>query len=182
MLTEGSTSPTPLVEQAQTEEQPILGSVRAQGHRRGRRRHLARSRRQRLAAVFVLLAAASAHSVVVWPGRMSSDTLTQISLVRAGTYTDWHASLLLVLWRPFWLLGVGPGWVTWASTVTFLFGLYALLRGVWPRALSVVVALAICAFPPVLGHIGYLGRDLWYTALFLVAAAAYFGWVLSMPW
>ncbi len=120
----------------------------------------------------VLLVLGSLHSLVVWPGRMSNDTLIQIAALRDGSYTDWHAGLLLVLWRPFWLLGVGPGWVTWASTIVFLFGLYSLVRCALPRAAAVVATVLVLAYPPVLGHLGYLGRDLWYTAFFLAAGAA----------
>lgn len=129
-------------------------------------------RAARVVAVAVLVGIATLHTIVVWPGRMSNDTLTQISLVRSGQYTDWHAALLLILWRPFWLLGVGPGLVTWASTVAFVAGLYLIVRSAWSRSASIAATVLLCAYPPVLGHIGYLGRDQWFMALFLLSVGA----------
>lgn len=107
-----------------------------------------------------------------WPGRMSADTLAQIEQVRAGEYTDWHAALLLVLWRPFWLIGAGPGWVMTAGIVTFVLGLYGVLRVRFGRPAAVIATIVITLLPPVLGWVIYLGRDLWFTAFFLVGCAA----------
>lgn len=125
-----------------------------------------------LVAALGLVIAASVLAFVAWPGRMSNDTLTQIANVSEGHYSDWHAGLLIVLWRPFWLLGVGPGWVTWVGIVAFLCGLYGVLRAGLPRVLAFAATLAIAALPQVLGYVVYLGRDLWYTAFFLCCSAA----------
>jgi hypothetical protein len=108
-------------------------------------------------------------TVVVWPGRMSNDTLTQVASVRSGDYSDWHAPLLIALWRPAFRLGVGPPWVVLLSTLTFVTGLYLVLRVRLSRRAATLAAMGICALPQVLGYLGYLGRDQWYTALLLMA-------------
>jgi hypothetical protein len=103
---------------------------------------------------------------------MSADTLAQISEVRTGHYTDWHAGLLMVIWRPFWLIGIGPGWVLWAAIVTFVFGLYGVLRFRFRRLVAVAITAGITVLPQVVGYVIYLGRDMWFMAFFLVACAA----------
>lgn len=127
--------------------------------------------RRRLMVLAVLVLFAVIHSCFVWPGRMSDDTFAQMEAVRSGRYTDWHAPLLVMLWRPFWRLGVGPGWVTAASTLTYLLGLYGILRSMLGRRTALKAVFVTTLFPPVLGYVGYLGRDLWYVAFFFLALA-----------
>ncbi|MFN0029648.1 MAG: hypothetical protein ACKV2O_21045 [Acidimicrobiales bacterium] len=127
--------------------------------------------RKRIMVLVALVALTIIHSSAVWPGRMSPDTIAQIEALRTGRYTDWHAPLLIMLWRPLWLLGLGPGWVTAASTLTVLVGLYGVLRGMLRRRGALIGTVATVVFPPVLGYLGYLGRDLWYVAFYLLALA-----------
>lgn len=113
-----------------------------------------------------------AIATVAWPGHMSSDTLAQIDSVRSGRYNDWHAPILSALWRPFFRLGVGPGWVLVASTVTMCVSSYLLLRTSLRRRGAALCTAAIVASPQVLGYLLVLSRDTWFTALLLASFAA----------
>jgi hypothetical protein len=113
--------------------------------------------------------------LAAWPGRMSNDTLTQIEQVRAGRFDDWHAAILLIAWRPFFVLGVGPGWVLWISALLLVAGLARLLRTRFGRYAAAVLACGVAFLPQVLGIVIYLGRDTWFTAFYLGAAASLAG-------
>ena len=131
-----------------------------------------RTHRARIVTIALPVLFGCAVGVGASPGRMSSDSLAQIQQVIAGEYTDWHAPLLLLLWRPFWLLGAGPGWVMTAAVVTFTLGLYGILRAGLRRAAAAIATIIITLLPQVLGWVIYFGRDMWFMAFFLVASAA----------
>jgi Predicted membrane protein (DUF2142) len=104
-----------------------------------------------------------------WPGHMNADTLNDINEVRTGSFSNHHAPILNALWRPFYELGIGPGWVLAGQILTFLLGMYLILRGpLRPFAAAGATAL-IAISPMVLGALGLLGRDTWFAAFVLVA-------------
>ena len=105
------------------------------------------------------------------PGRMSSDSLTQIAAVRAGKFTDWHSPLLLMTWRPFWLMGFGPTSAYALSVIIFVSGLYGLLRSALPCLWSACATIVVVGAPMVLGYVTYFGRDQWFTASMLASFA-----------
>jgi hypothetical protein len=123
---------------------------------------------RRLSSVAILLIPVVLVGLSFWPGHMSADTLTEIEQVDRADFTNQHAPLLLALWSPLWDLGVGPGWVLAGQIVTFVVGVYLLLRTTFGRVSAATIALVISLSPPVFGMLGTLGRDTWFTALLLV--------------
>ncbi len=164
-------TPARTLESEESPETPPPAKVMADSVPATTRTAASASARKRIMVLGMLGLFTVIHSCFVWPGRMSDDTFVQMEAVRSGQYTDWHAPLLVMVWRPFWRLGVGPGWVTAASTFTFLLGLYGVLHSVLGRRTALKATLGTVLFPPVLGYVGYLGRDLWYVAFFLLTLA-----------
>lgn len=119
------------------------------------------------AAVLTLTAA------LIWacftPGHMGVDTLGEVAEVASGDFTNRHAPLLHALWRPFYELGAGPGVILFLQIATFLTGGYLVLRVALKRLPAAVVTAAIALSPPVLGMLGSLTRDTWFTALLLLS-------------
>ena len=104
-----------------------------------------------------------------WPGHMSADTLAQIAQVRdLGILNNHHAPLLMALWKPFFELGAGPGWVLTLQVAAFLAGCYLVLRTVFGRVAAAVLASAVALWPSVYGMLGYLSRDTWFAALLVL--------------
>jgi hypothetical protein len=103
-----------------------------------------------------------------WPGHMSADTLNQIAQVMSFDLTNQHSPLLVALWKPFFELGAGPGWVLTLQVAAFLTGAYLVLRAALGRLPAAVVASLVALAPPVFGMLGYLSRDTWYTALLVL--------------
>lgn len=124
------------------------------------------------APVAVLIALAGFTTYVFWPGHMSSDTLSQIESVRTGRFFDWHAGVLMALWRPFWLVGVGVTAVFFASVCTFVLGLYSTLRVAFGRAGATAATVVLVVTPQIFGYLGYFGRDQWFASLLMAAIGA----------
>jgi hypothetical protein len=122
----------------------------------------------RVAAAAILLAATAFIAACFWPGHMNADTLTQISQVQTGRWTNQHAPILLMLWKPFFDAGAGPGWVLAGQVMVFLVGCYLVLRVVFGRITAAIAAVVVSLVPPVFGQIGLLGRDTWFIALFML--------------
>jgi hypothetical protein len=136
--------------------------------------HRIASGRRRLVLDYLLPAGVLALPLIAllfgfWPGHMSADSLAQFDQARSGDLTNHHAPILVALWYTGWhLLGAGPGWVLLGQVATFLTGLFLLVRAALPAIPAALVTSAIAFFPPVFGMLGYLGRDVWYTALLLL--------------
>lgn len=127
------------------------------------------ARARRLGAAALLLAPVLLIAWCFWPGHMSNDTLTQVQMAASGRYGNQHAPLLSALWRPFFELGMGPGWVLLGQLVTFAAGSYLVLRAAMSPAWAAGVAALVMLSPVTFGHLGYLNRDVWFTAFTLLA-------------
>jgi hypothetical protein len=103
-----------------------------------------------------------------WPGHMSADTLNQIAQVRSFDLTNQHSPLLVALWKPFYDLGAGPGWVLGAQVSAFLAGCYLTLRAAFERLVAALISSVIALWPAVFGMLGYLSRDTWFAALLVL--------------
>lgn len=121
-----------------------------------------------VAATLLLLLPVAGVGLCFWPGHMSADTLAQIDQVRTGDFTNQHAPLLMALWRPFFEAGAGPGWVLTAQLLAFVLGSYLVLRAAFRPLGAAAVVAAVSFLPPVFGMLGYVGRDTWFTALFVL--------------
>jgi hypothetical protein len=107
-----------------------------------------------------------------WPGHMTSDTISQIAEMRSFEFTNQHAPLLMVLWKPFFELGAGPGCLLVGQVSIFLVGCYLVLRSVFGRLVASLLASAIALWPTVYGMLGYLGRDTWFVVSLLLMFGA----------
>jgi hypothetical protein len=115
-------------------------------------------------------AVTAAVSVFFWPGQIDPDTLDELHEAAVGHFADWHTPLLSALWRGPYLLGfTSPGWVLAACIMTFLAGLYLLLRVRFGRVVSTAVAVLLLAWPPILSWTVHVGRDTWFIAFLLFA-------------
>lgn len=103
-----------------------------------------------------------------WPGHMSSDTVSQIESIESGDFTNQHAALLASLWYPLYHLGFGPGFVLIFQGLVFATGTWLLLRTALSRMATAAATALICFSPPVFGMLGYISRDVWYTAATLL--------------
>ena len=100
---------------------------------------------------------------------MNADSLTQIDEVRTGNVSDRHAWLLAELWRAVWPLGVGTVWVLTATVISFVVGSYLVLRAALGPIAAASGAAVVALLPQNFGALGLLGRDMWFTALLLLA-------------
>ncbi len=99
-----------------------------------------------------------------YPGHMSADTLAQIDQAKRGYYTNQHAPILMWVWHPFFSAGFGPGWALLIQLLAFSCGTYLALRVVFSPVGSAFAGLLVALSPVVMGMLGYLSRDVWFTA------------------
>jgi hypothetical protein len=123
----------------------------------------------RALAGFVLLVPVVLVCVSFWPGHMNADTLTQIDGVRTGDVTDRHAWLLSELWRVVYPLGVNAGWILAGTIITVMAGSYLVLRAALGRIGAALGAAIVALLPQNFGSLGLIGRDIWFTALLVLA-------------
>jgi hypothetical protein len=116
----------------------------------------------------ILLLPVLVIGVAMWPGHMNADSLTETNSIARGEFTRQFAPLLEMIWKPFWELGIRPGWVLLLQVVVFVIGSYLVLRSAF-RPIGAAVAVALVALsPPVLGNLGTVMRDTWFIALLLL--------------
>ena len=106
--------------------------------------------------------------VCFWPGHMSADTLLMIDQASGRlAISDQHSPFLIWLWSLAWPLGLRPPGILAIQVATFLLGAYLVARAAFGRIGASIVAVAIALSPPVLGYLGTISRDAWFTALLL---------------
>lgn len=115
-----------------------------------------------------------------WPGVYTVDSQAMLASARAGRVSDWYSPVLVSLWRVVDAIGVPPSVVFLVSTVVVVVALLAIYRLALPRVWAMVATAGTVLFPPVYGLLGWVGRDVWFLALVLVAAAA-LGWASLVP-
>jgi hypothetical protein len=123
------------------------------------------------APALILLASSVAISLFFWPGFIDADAIRQMAQARSGLFNDWYSPILDWLWRQLFLLHISPGFVLWLNIAIFLLALYELLRCALSRWTAVAVTLLITAFPPVLGFLGSLQREVWFSTATLASYA-----------
>lgn len=139
---------------------------------RAERRVALQSTRRRVPPQVWVLSAFAAFvalvTVVFWPGQMDADSLDELHEAASGHFINVHTPVLSALWRVPYLIGIqSPGWVLMVGLLVMLVGLYLILRVRFGRALSVGLAIFLCAWPPVLSWAVHIGRDNWFTATLL---------------
>lgn len=125
--------------------------------------------RDRFIPYAVLAIMAGLVYVSFMPGHIGIDSLSQIYEADSGDFTNRHAALLLALWRPFFELGLGLGFVLAAQILTFVVGGYLLARSAFARLGAASITAVVCLWPPVFGMLGSVQRDTWFAALLLLS-------------
>ena len=120
----------------------------------------------------MLVLLVGAVSVTYWPGHMSNDTLTQLAQVHGDTLTDFHTPVLVALWRLSWAVLPGPWYALLATVALFVASVYVLVRAALRPVAALVATVAVTVSPMMLGYLGVLSRDTWFTVLTLAAFAA----------
>lgn len=124
--------------------------------------------RDAVVAWLILAITVTVVLVVFWPGRISIDTLNEITEASTGELTNRSAPLLLALWHAFWGLGFGPAAVLVVQVACFVIGAYLVLRAAFRPVGAAAVTAFVVAWPVVLGNLGSLQRDTWFAALLLL--------------
>jgi hypothetical protein len=125
-----------------------------------------------IVAVVLMAAVGVFIALCFWPGRMNADTLIEIDQVRRGRYTDQHAPILQALWHLVYGAGVGPAYVLLGQILVFMAGTALILRAVFSRIGAAVATCLVSLFPPVMGTLGLVGRDTWFTSFFVLSLGA----------
>jgi hypothetical protein len=135
---------------------------------------LSSTARGRIGPAALLLLPVLLVDLAVWPGHMNADTLNDLDEIRQGVFTDWQSPILEWVWHLVFPtpLGIGPGWVLTLQTVTFMAGVYVLLRAFMRRWTAAVIAVLIALTPLVFGSLMLVGRDMWFLSATLLAFAA----------
>jgi hypothetical protein len=116
-------------------------------------------------AALTIIACAATITYIFSPGYMNADTLVQYSqAIGESTLNNWHAPALELGWRLLDGVGIGPAGVLAGQVLTFMFGIFLILRTVLRPLTSAFTTVAVTFFPPVLAQLPLLGRDTWMTA------------------
>ena len=110
-------------------------------------------------------------SLFVWPGHLDADALKQIQEAQTGRFTDWWSPIIDWMMRGLFQLGGGPGVVLECTIFVALVAIYQLLRVRLSRWWAVLATVGIAVFPPVLGYLTALQRDVWFGSTALMTYA-----------
>jgi hypothetical protein len=113
-----------------------------------------------------------------YPGVMSNDSLASLKQARTLEFTSWHPPIMALIWSVLDHLVRGPALMLVAQAMLYaaaasklcVEAFPALMRQ-FPRAL---VVLPFALFPPVLALNGMIWKDVWMSALLLLALAYLF--------
>ena len=127
--------------------------------------------RNRWAPIVVLFGFSMLISLFVWPGHLDADALKQIQEAQTGRFTDWWSPIIDWMMRGLFQLGGGPGVVLECTIFVALVAIYQLLRVRLSRWWAVLATMGITVFPPVLGYLTALQRDVWFGSTALMTYA-----------
>lgn len=101
--------------------------------------------------------------LVFYPGAMSIDSYSQLGQARINWYNDWHPPVMAVIWHYLEKVATGPFPMLVAQLALVLGGL-ALIAGALPVRrpwLKSAFLAAVFLFPPTLGILGNIWKDIW---------------------
>jgi hypothetical protein len=112
---------------------------------------------------------------------MSADTLDEAFQASTGKINNQHPALLVWGWHVLWPLGVGPGWLLFGQVLTFVVGIYLILRAAFRPIPAALVTALIQLSPPIFGITGWVGRDMWFLS-FLTLTFGLLVRSIQRPW
>ena len=141
--------------------------------RRTRRSPMRRALQSGTLAALIVVACALTLTYIFIPGYMNADTLIQYSqAIGESDLNNWHAPALVLGWRLLDTLGIGPAGLLAGQVLTFMVGIFLIVRTVMRPVPSAITTVLVTLFPPVLAQLPLLGRDTWMTAGALLGLGA----------
>jgi hypothetical protein len=109
--------------------------------------------------------------IYAFPGQMTQDSMDQLAEARSGFYTDGHPPVMAALWSATEWIVAGPFGLLVIQSVTFLAGLYLILRRALAPRTAALCAVGIFLFPPVMTPMAVIWKDCMMAGLLLLGAA-----------
>jgi hypothetical protein len=110
-------------------------------------------------AVAVLVTAWLVLIAYAYPGMMTIDSVDQLREARAGFYTDAHPPAMAALWRLVEYVHEGPFGMLVLQSVSFVAGLYLVLRRALQPVPAAIAAAVLTLFPPILTPLAVIWKD-----------------------
>lgn len=113
--------------------------------------------------------------VPTFPGRANHDTDQMVRDMAIGVYTDWWSPLLMMAWKPLYMIGFGIGFVQIGQVAALFAAVGSLLRPVFTRRLHAIAATVfVCLFPTTYAMLINIIRDTWFTVAVVCSVAVAF--------
>ncbi|MFM2181968.1 MAG: hypothetical protein RJB61_262 [Actinomycetota bacterium] len=110
-----------------------------------------------------------------FPGRANHDTDQMVREMAAGAYTDWWSPLLMMAWKPFYMIGLGLGFIQIGQVAAFFVSVGSLLRPAFTRRSAAITAtVLVCLFPTTYAMLINVIRDTWFAVATIAALAVVF--------
>jgi len=130
-----------------------------------------RSERRSLIVVSWLTVLVLAVALPVWPGVFTVDSLTILGQGVANEVTNWYSPIHGWFWGRIDALGAPVALMLVLGVSAFVLGSYFFLR-LWLGQFASLIAVSfIVLWPPVYGLLGWVGRDIWFTAYLMLSFA-----------
>lgn len=111
--------------------------------------------------------------VYAFPGYMSYDSVWQLSQARQQEpLNEWHPPMMAFIWRLTDAVIAGPFPMLVLQSVTFLVGLYALLRHVMPGRVAAIVSVVVLLLPQNITVMAVIWKDSQMAGFLLAGIAA----------
>jgi hypothetical protein len=110
-------------------------------------------------------------AVYAFPGLMTMDSVDQLEQARAGVLTDAHPAAMSALWGLIDAVIPGPFGMLVLQSVTFLAGLYLVLRRALSPMAAAIAAASLLVFPPVFTPMAVVWKDSLMAGLLLLGTA-----------
>lgn len=110
-------------------------------------------------------------AVYAFPGLMTMDSVDQLEQARAGVLTDAHPAAMSALWGVIDAVIPGPFGMFVLQSVTFVAGLYLVLRRALSPMPAAIAASALLVFPPVFTPMAVVWKDSLMAGLLLLGTA-----------
>jgi hypothetical protein len=113
-----------------------------------------------------------------YPGVMSNDSLASLKQARTLEFTSWHPPIMALIWSVLDRLVRGPALMLVAQAMLYAVAASKLCVEAFPALMRrfprTLVVLPFSLFPPVLALNGMIWKDVWMSALLLLALAYLF--------
>ena len=119
------------------------------------------------------------------PGIMTNDSIQTLRQGRAWEFTDWHPPIMAMIWRLLDRVIEGPAGMLMAQCMLYAFGCARLcaaaLPGLMRRWPGWLVIASFSLFPPAMGLVGMIWKDVWMSGFLLLATSMLFSLAEEPP-